>query len=345
MNIIESNMNEACLHPSHHKVGIKPFPGQLHVVTMMENPLRWTSRYRNYWSFQSHVERAGAILYTAEIAFGERQFEITSHDNPKHLQLRSSHELWHKENALNLLINRLPADAKYIAWIDADVKFVRPDWVQETLHQLQHYDVVQMFSHAQDVGPNHEPVKTTPGFIYKWLEDHPAPDNPSFGQEIPVHGDSSGGSSNNILTSHPGFAWAARRDALDKLGGLIDWAILGSADWHMAAALVGQVERSIYVNYSETYKRWTRQWAERADKYIRRNVGFVSGLVNHAWHGKKKDRNYDKRYKFLANAGYDPEIDIKRDCQGLWQLTDRSTILRDGIRKYARARNEDSYEA
>lgn len=330
-------------HPSHNRVGIKSFPGNLYVVTMMENPLRWLARYRNYWNFHRHVEGAGALLYTTEIAFGERQFEITASDNPRHLQLRSSHELWHKENALNLLINRLPPEAKYIAWIDADVKFVRPDWVQETLHQLQHYDVVQMFSHAQDVGPDYEPVNSTPGFIYEWMNKQPSPEHPTFGEDIPVHGDSAG-SSPGILKSHPGFAWAARRSALDNLGGLVDWAVLGSGDWHMAAALVGQVERSLYAGYSETYKRWTREWACRADKHIKRNVGFVPGLIYHAWHGKKKDRGYSHRWKFLTSSGYDPELDLKRDCQGLWQLTDRSIILRDGIRKYARARNEDSSE-
>jgi hypothetical protein len=38
--------------------------------------------------------------------------------------------------------------------------------------------------------------------------------------------------------------------------------------------------------------------------------------------------------------------DIKRDTQGLWQLqddgTERFISLRDGLRKYARLRNEDS---
>ena len=29
----------------------------------------------------------------------------------------------------------------YVAFIDADMMFTRTDWVQETLHQLQHFDV------------------------------------------------------------------------------------------------------------------------------------------------------------------------------------------------------------
>jgi len=330
-------------HPSHAPTGIHVFPRRLYVITMLENPLRWRSRYWNYWAFEKMVEQAGAILYTVEVAVGDRHFEITKPDHPRHLQLRTRHELWHKENAINLMMHRLPPEAQEIAWVDADVQFTRSDWAQETLHQLVHYDVVQMFSHAQDLGPNCEPGVITEGFCYRFIEDRPWPHEPGFCSE-PLPGGYYSVSSGKF--THPGFAWAARRSALDHLGGLIDWAILGSGDWHMATALIGRVERSLYKGYSETYKRWCHEWQERAKKHVLNNpgggVGYVPGLVNHHFHGHKVDRNYSHRWRFLAQVGYDPELDIKRDSQGLWQLTDRSRVLRDGIRKYGRGRNEDA---
>jgi len=310
-------------HPSQARPGIHVLPERLHVVTMLENPLRWRSRYWNYWMFEQECEAAGAILYTAEVAFGERHFEVTQPGNPRHLQLRTSSEIWHKENALNLMIQRLPADAKYVAWIDADVKFNRPDWAQETLQLL----------------PNYEPLATTPGFFYKWVTDRPSPHEPAFTGEKASYGYYS---VNSGQFWHPGFAWAAKRSALESVGMLLDHAILGSGDWHMAAALVGQVHRSLYSGYSAAYIRLCQEWQDRAEKHIRRNVGYLPGLVNHLFHGAKRNRSYDQRWKFLAQSGYDPELDLKRDWQGLYQLTDRSVILRDGIRQYARMRDEDS---
>ena len=41
---------------------------------------------------------------------------------------------------------------------------------------------------------------------------------------------------------------------------------------------------------------------------------------------------------------YDPVADLKRDWQGLLSLDRRRTKLRDDIRKYFRARNEDSID-
>lgn len=323
-------------HPSHAKIGITPFPDKLYVVTSLYNPLRFNKRYWNYNLFEHHVESAGAELYTAEIAFGGRPFEITDSCNPKHLQLRASdlQEVWLKENSLNLLISRLPADWKYVAWIDADLKFARPDWAQETLQLLQHYSFIQMFSHAQDLGPDYETLhQATPGFVYGHYNNIGLPTDSYYGWKY----------------RHPGFAWAARREALDKVGGLIDHGILGSGDWMMANALFGQVSKTLTQNFTFNYKNLVKEWERRAERYIRRNVGYMPGTVLHYFHGKKANRNYNSRWELLVDAQFDPLTDLKKDSQGLYQLDDNDGLtpdrfmkLRDGLRRYGGLRDEDN---
>lgn len=380
-------------HESHARPGIHPFPDRLYVITTVFNPLRFRNRYWNYFSFQNMVEKSGAILYTAEIAFGDRHFEITDPSNPRHLQLRArdNQEIWLKENSLNLLINRLPPDAKYIAWLDSDISFARTDWAQETLHELQRYDFLQLFSHAQDIGPNYEPLTVTPGFIYSTFEDQLT----DFQNNSNQNKDSNSNNQNSPETEakkaikglgltncmeecleeafdecleechyyygvirmgkegkplwkfyHSGFAWAARRESLNKVGGLIDYCLLGSGDWHQAHGLIGQMKKTLNVGYSDTYKRLCLEWERRAEKNIRRNVGYIPGLINHFWHGRKGNRRYDDRWKLLVNTKYDPITDLKKDTQGLYQLDDngdpRFIQLRDGLRQYAKVRDEDN---
>lgn len=345
-------MSHKELHPAHFKPGIKPLDDTLHVVTMISNPLRWRSRYWNYWGFQHQVENSGAKLYTAEVAYGSRDFEITEAGNPHHLQLRSDYEIWHKENAINLMIQRLPADAKYVAWIDADVKFGRWNWVQETLQLLQHYDVIQMFSHAQDMGPEFELVgPPEESFMSKYINsiaignidggEKPLPLVPKSEPTMVKHGSQCYGAAHY---GHPGYAWAARRKSLDKLGGLIDVAIMGSADWHMAMALVGKAELTLKRGYAESYNNHIRLWQERAEKHIERNVGFMSGTLLHGFHGPKRKRYYATRTQILNEVGFDPALDLVKDTQGLWALTGRNFQLRDGLRQYSRMRNEDATE-
>jgi hypothetical protein len=311
------------------KLPILSVDAPLYVVAPIVNPSRYRSRYTLFRDFENYITAAGATLVTVEAAFADREFEVTDAANPMHIRLRTNHEMWHKENLINIGVSRLPADWKYVAWIDPDVRFARPDIVQETIHQLQHYSVVQMFAQATDLGPHHEPLRTFDGFVAQWIRHNHV--KPASGAQYGVW--------------HPGYAWACRRDAWDALGGLLDFAIVGSADRYMASALIGSIAETIsaeIVRACPVYTEWAFEWQVRADRYIKRNIGCVDGLLLHYFHGAKKNRGYGNRSSILWKAGFDPSRDIKRDWQGMWQLTDQKLRLRDDLRAYFRSRDEDS---
>ena len=327
---------------------IKPVDAPLYVVTPIINPQRFRSRYHLYREFSKYITDAGAKLYTVEVAYGDREFEISTEDHPNHIQLRTKHELWHKENMINIGVSRLPSDWKYVAWIDADVTFARKDIVEETVHQLQHYSFVQMFSHALDLGPKHEPLGMFQSFGSQWMKN--------LGHDVSMHQNYAAGTtipgyrSNAELPGysrtewHPGYAWACTREAWDHVGGLLDHAIVGSGDRYMAAGLVGEMGTVLsndIGNNCPTYTQMCFEWQERAERHIKRNIGVVDGLLTHAWHGSKKDRGYFNRSEILWKNGFDPSKDIKRDWQGLWQLSDQKIALRDQLRAYFSSRKED----
>ncbi len=79
-------------------------------------------------------------------------------------------------------------------------------------------------------------------------------------------------------------------------------------------------------------------------QYVRGDVGYMPGHVNHYWHGKKVNRRYRDRWQILIKHQYDPEFDLKRDSQGLLRFTDRNPLLRQDIRRYFLMRNEDSID-
>jgi hypothetical protein len=306
-----------------------PVLDDLYVITPIFNPVRYKSRYKHYHRFAKMVKDAGGKLVTIEAAFGEREFALRSEDD-KIIRVRTPHELWAKENMINLAVQHLPQDWRYVAWIDADVLFLRPNWVGETIQQLQHYAFLQLFSRVVDLGPNYD---ITGKARIGWVA--------GGGIEDPTQGGAYGSNLRGLST---GLAWAARRAEFDAVGGLMDFCVLGSADWHMAYALAGRAERSVPEGMSSEYKRLIADWQDRAERYVRRNVGHVSGLLGHYWHGKKANRRYAERWQGLIEYGFAPSIDLKRDWQGLWQLTDRSPEFRDYVRQYFRLRNEDSID-
>ncbi len=308
----------------------------LYVITSVFNSVRYKSRWKLFCDFERMVEASGAQLWVVEVAFADREFAVTQADNPQHLQLRTNSELWHKESALQLLIQRLPPIAKYIAWVDADVSFARGDWANEIVHALQHYDVVQPWTEAVDMSPKYEMLDTFKSFAWclKHDEGHTPPADAYSG---------AGGKRKNKYSWHPGFACAWRRDALDAVGGLMDWSVLGNADSLMWHALADMDMPSVIAMGTDAHRLY-EEWRARARDTIKGNVGYIDGLLLHYWHGKKRDRRYRTRTQILIDAKFNVLTDIYRDSQGLWQMNRHNTKLRDGIRDYMRTRNEDSVD-
>ncbi len=302
---------------------------------MSSNPKRYRSRNENYRHFKEHMLDSGVNLWTCEIALGGRCFEITDHGDPKALQLRTNAEIWHKENALNLLVQRLPPDWKYVAFIDSDVEFTHwrghKAWFNETVHMLQHHRIVQLFQHAIDMGPTGEVIQMHTGFAYSYCRGQPMPKPGNYGHHW-----------------HPGFAWAVRRETWDQMGGLIPWAIMGAADNHMAHAWIGRVMESVNPGVSGPYFEKLQAYQDVCNLAVRKDIGYINGTIRHHWHGKKKDRKYWDRWRVLTETKFDPNRDLRADSQGLLALVDlgdeRSILLRDRARDYYLARNEDSLD-
>ncbi len=312
---------------------------EFYAIAVISNPTRFKSRVRLFRQFAEEMHRDGVKLLVVELAYGNRHFEVTEVGNPMHLQLRTEAELWHKENMINLGVahlNKIAPHWKYLAFIDADISFIkshtfdeRKDWVKETVHQLQHHQIVQMFHTALDLGPTGECFGKYDSFAWAYVEGKLKPD--SF----------------RYTSFHPGYAWAMRRSAFEATEGLIQTAILGAGDRHMAYAWIGQVQESVQQGTTPEYGIPLYVFQERAERYIQRDLGYVKGTIIHHFHGKKKDRRYHDRWKVLTENKFNPYTDLRRNCEGVLELVvmnHRQIKLRDDIRKYFRGRSEDSID-
>ena len=339
-----------------------------YVVSVITNPERFKTRARLFKEFMARMDKYAAKLYIVEGAFGDRDYEVTDPTNPRHIQVRTESEIWHKENLINIGISRLPADWKYVAWIDADVDFMRPDWIQETVHELQHNPVVQMFEDAIDMGPDHEILTVFKSFGYCYKNNLPRKfsksEKPISDTKIIKHSDTIDNTlvTNPIKTAmggpyyyddqtasspgtywHPGYAWAATRDAINTMGGLFDLAILGAGDHHMACCLIGEGEKSIPKGIHNNYRKLVLAWQNRALR-LHKNIGYVKGTICHYWHGKKVNRKYKQRWSILIENNYNPSADVHKDWQGVLTLYPGHETMRDQIREYFQSRNEDSID-
>lgn len=346
----------------------------LHVATAYSNPFRWATRRELADDFRRHMQQSPNVkLYVGELAYGDRPHEITNvlelndesnlnrrhhcYNAVKEIQLRTTCELFHKENILNRVIQTFPPNWEYGAIIDADFHFSRHDWALEAIQQLQHYDWVQLFSSYTDLGGGtygnaHLPIRVSAGFAYNYIQrGYKIPEGYKNGGwkikgATTPEDDGYYGALGMMPGAVPGVgatggAWAFRRSAFDVVGGLLDKCVLGHGDWFMAFGLVGEDAPDMHVDgYTDDYRNTILAWQRNAAK-LKKNIGYVDGFAVHHFHGSKMRRAYSTRDMILVRNGFSPTFDLKPDYQGIYQLTPDKPALRDDIRRYFISRTED----
>lgn len=315
-------------------------PEQLHVIITHFNPNRVQAHKRLRGEFLNRYKDCGALIYCVELALGEQDFEIAEAGNPRHLQIRSYGEVpWIKENLFNIARRKLlPPGAKYVALVDGDIQFMNPDWALATLHELQHAPVVQMFSECMDAGPSHQAVPHERG-----PEDFV---RHSFAK-LHVGRGRAWTPGSGYDHEHCGYAWAFRNSLLDELcpfNPLIDYSLLGSADWIMACCFVGALPKAVHGEAHPAYKRRVELFYRRCEIAIRRDLSFIPGMVIHQWHGRKRDRGYMSRWDIIIKEGFDPDLDLKYRGDGLLVYSGRNSRLPLLLRDHLRRKNEDSID-
>jgi hypothetical protein len=303
--------------------GGRPSDEVLYIILPYFNYCKFLRRKQLFVEF---VERVGKIknirIVVVEATEKGSEYDLPLMNVFQHFRYEVNHRLWIKENLINLGFEQLPNDWKYAAWVDADITFLNETWVTDTIRTLQKYDVAQMFQSCINLGPEGESIKIDQSFAYQNLRSgHPYHRAYKYG------------------FWHPGYAWAVSRKAYAAMDGLVDWAILGSGDRHMALALIGKVECSHPGNIHPEYGRMLKQYQEKCKGL---KLGYTPGTILHHWHGRLEDRKYRERWDILTKGQYDPSLDIHKDGIGLLQLSKSGMRLKEEISEYFVGRNEDS---
>ncbi|MDF1745027.1 MAG: glycosyltransferase [Gimesia sp.] len=253
------------------------------VLTTYFNPTKNGNQEKNFRTFMA---RLGSPVIVVELSF-DGNF-LSDHS----IQLKGDvqkHLLWQKESMLNIAIENLPDDVDAVVWIDSDLIFENPNWLEETKLQLETYDLVQMYDCVNYIRAD--------GQIEKSI--------PSFGK-CSVDGNKEEGS--------PGGAWAARRELL--VDGLYDKRITGGGDseqlrrWISQKLSIGYTSGTLQHLYHGDYS--DRQIHSRYEILKRHRFDPAKDICKDeqglwAWNSDKTDLHREvKEYFEKRNRAVDP---------------------------------------
>lgn len=287
----------------------------LHVIIIYFNYCNYDNRLRLTRDF---IQRM-MIIQTIEIHVIELTFNGDLHladGNFHYLALESNSPMWYKENMINVAVQKmLPIDWKYMAWIDADLDFDNDYWSCEAISSLQDNDVIQLFSHCDDLDANREVMHTHTSFVYRLKHD-------------------------NQYTAkwHPGYAWAMTRKCYEKIGGLFESNIAGGGDRVMALSFIQKLE-TIRDIMSDSHYNHAMKFQDRC---IDIKIDYLRLVIRHYYHGDKKNRLYKSRHESLIEFNYNPKIMLEKDKDGILIPSIHFPIeLLHKIKNYFYLRNED----
>lgn len=120
-----------------------PAPSNMAVIAVHFNFAGWQSLRDNYKRFAHEMRFWGVPFFVAELAIDGHAFEIPD----AYLQFRGGPQnvLWQKEAMINRLVASLPPEYDSVAWLDADILFLNPNWYAHALSILAEYPVAQLY--------------------------------------------------------------------------------------------------------------------------------------------------------------------------------------------------------
>lgn len=327
-------------------------------ITAYFNPAGWSTRLANYRLFRQALN---IPLLTVEWS-PDGKFQLQGSDADRLVQIQGGDLMWQKERLLLNALSILPGEAKYVAWLDCDLIFVDPRWVDEAREALRHAmviqpyrDVIYLDDHAtHQIGSgkgisildtrsrNDLPIRHSFASLYEiFTDDIVTVDlDTRFKREQPFE--------HYSVLQRPayGHAWAARVAEFRQIG-LFDRCVLGGGDLFFCYGLIGK-SRSLISNHLDIgWDYYTggdhyESWSENASTCCGGNLASTSSTLLHLFHGTLNNRQYKSRIDELKPFQLDLGQDLMAAEGQPWTWAREREKLNEYFMRYMKKRNEDT---
>jgi hypothetical protein len=256
--------------------------------------------------FEQKLKLAKIPYYSIEMLIGDRPPMLV---NPT-LSVRSTTALFYKEALWNRLEKEIPSQYTKIAFLDSDVIFSEPDWLDKMSILLDSCDLVHPFETVDRLNLAYEKCDT----LISSVKDR------------------------NILGS--GMGWSITRESFRAIGGFFDKGILGNGDTLFYNCMVPtiNIKNEQYFLIQEFYLAYRTNFQN-----INPKVTYLNTHIYHLSHGTLKNRKYGSRHNEILGQIRTPWNSLfSLNSDGFWELIDNS--LSKKMIDYFISRKEDSQE-
>jgi hypothetical protein len=238
----------------------------------------------NLHAFLERMENHKISVYGVELILPNQKPETENLPNWRQIKINPQlNIMWQKEAILNLAEKLVPNYYENIAWVDADIIFLNKNWANDTVINLQKYDIIQLYEKAHRLNIDGEIMEESDSIV------------------------------KNNESGTSGFAWAMKRSLWKKINGLYDRCIAGGGDLVMANIFLNIKSKRMNFkigNNLELIEQW-RLGLKNS------KVGYLPNIIYHEYHGSIENRQYVSRNALTRHM--DLCNDIKKNNEGIFQ--------------------------
>lgn len=256
------------------------------------------------------LDLAKIPYFIGEMSIQGSPFLFAESANIFHFQ--SDDVMFYKENLINIMEPRIPADYTKLCMMDADILFDNPDWYTLMSAKLNDVNICQPFSEAYWLNISYnEILRSTASYL------------------------------KNQIGGHEGFVWGFQRDWFNKYK-LPEGCFIGSGDTIFAHAVLN---KSIFKSHQYLYPI-LNTYIDNLPKDI--SADYLRMNVYHLYHGSISNRQYVSRHfkisdllKSLNNININDCTEYNAEGIIKWKASVRDTF-NPFMKEYLLHRDDDS---
>ena len=251
----------------------KPLKSDMAVLLVYFNACSYINLERNLKLTYQSLINSEIPVFLVEHLFKDQE-PLFPENGTTIFNTRSDSYMFYKENLLNWLIPKIPAQYTKFYTMDCDLIFDNARWYDEVSALLDTNDIVQPFQDAIWLRSDLKTVDLKKVSII-------------YGNNL----------EENVKLSlqHPGFAWAFRREFIEPIG-IFDLNVLGSGDTILGTCIIKNM--SLYNIFNKYLTILTPYYHKYSALLINAKYTYYSQNVYHLWHGNQMNRwNNKNRYE------------------------------------------------
>lgn len=277
-----------------------------------------------YGLFRDSIKSQKLPLLTVELAIGDAPFMLSSPRDAEILvQVRTQTVPYQKERLLNIGLSRLPQQCKKVCWMDSEIIYKNPKWVEKTSELLEKYLLVFPYRSVKYMDNSGKIVMTRQSFGSYCV------DNPTISML----------KESEYRMGIWGFSCAMRVEMLRKMGGFYDANIVGTLICKSYTDI--GIDDGILISYMFGYdvpdiNDYTKAHYKHLMNYLKKcenfhikphHVGCTNGEIIYLSLPTKQQRQ--PQYEILKKLSYNPEKDLEQNADGCYEF--KTEKMRKGL--------------